>query len=379
MNTVRSAVDLATARELVHPPTPVASVYVGLAAADKVADAEEDLLLRWRAIESRLAGQGADRATIDAVGSVVARALPDQGELAVFAADGRVLLAQPIPGGSPFDRTRFGAPADVVPLLAWLQRRPPYVLVVTDRTGADVTAAPGGGTPATTWTVVGPDDEIERNAPGGWSQPRYQRRAEDSWQHNAAAVAESVTRALRDVRAGLLMVAGDVRAVQLLRDHLPPAVRRQLVLRHLPGGRGNDGAHAARQAAIDTAVREYVANRSWIALERFGERGPRATTHGAAATLAALATGRVDTLFVSTLVDDARTAWFGPDLLCAASPDEVPADGAGSVLEGRLVDVAVRAALLTDAEVCIVDQPFPEGIGASCRFDLARLTGWAKR
>jgi peptide subunit release factor 1 (eRF1) len=371
MNTIQSAVDLITARELVRPLTPVASVYLGLAAADPVADAEEDLLLRWRAIESRLAGQGADRATIDAVGSLVARAVPDQGELAVFAAGGRVLLAQPIRGGAPFDRARFGAPADVVPLLAWLQRHPPYVLVVTDRTGADVTAAPGGGAPATTWTVVGPDDEIERNAPGGWSQPRYQRRAEDSWQHNASAVAESVTRALREVRAGLLMVAGDVRAVQFLRDQLPPSVRRQLTVRHLPGGRGNDGSQATRRAAIDAAVDEYVANRSWMALERFGERGPRATTHGAAATLAALAAGRVDTLFVSTRVDNDRTAWFGPNSLCAASPEEIPADGAGQVLAGRLVDVAVRAALLTDAEVWIVDQPFPEGVGAICRFDLA--------
>jgi hypothetical protein len=371
MNTVQSAVDLTTARDLVHPLAPVASVYLGLAAADPAADAEEDLLLRWRAIESRLAAQGADRATIDAVGGLVARAVPDQGELAVFAAGGRVLLAQPIPGVSPFDRARFGAPADVVPLLAWLQRHPPYVLVVTDRTGADVTAAPGGGAPATTWTVVGPDDEIERNAPGGWSQPRYHRRAEDSWQHNAAAVAESVTRALRELRAGLLMVAGDVRAVQLLRDHLPPAVRRQLVLRHLPGGRGHDGGHAARQAAIATAISEYVANRTWMAFARFTERGPRGTVHGAAGTLAALAAGRVDTLFVSTQVDRERTAWFGPNLLGAVSPGEVPADGDGPVLAGRLVDVAVRAGLLTDAEVWIVDKPLPDGIGATCRFELA--------
>jgi hypothetical protein len=374
MNTVKSAVDLTTAttaRELVHPLAPIASVYLGLAAADPAADAEEDLLLRWRAIESRLAGQGADRATIDAVGSVVARAMPEQGELAVFAADGQVLMARPIPGVLPFDRACFGTPADVVPLLAWLQRHPPYVLVVTDRTGADVTAAPGGGAHPTTWTVMGPDDEIERNAPGGWSQPRYQRRAEDSWQHNAAAVAESIIRALRELRAGLLMVAGDVRAVQLLRDHLPPAVRRQLVLRHLPGGRGNDGSYAVRQAAIAAAVDEYVANRTWMALDRLTERGPRGTAKGSVATLAALAAGRVDTLFVSTDVNNERTAWFGPNVLGAASPDEVPADGAGPVLAGRLVDVAVRAALLTDAEVWIVDKQFPEGVGAICRFDLA--------
>lgn len=45
--------------------------------------------------------------------------------------------------------------------------------------------------------------------------------------------------------------------------------------------------------------------------------------------------------------DDDRTAWFGPDLLCS----EWPADG---LILGRLVDVAVSTALLTDAEVHIV-------------------------
>jgi Bacterial archaeo-eukaryotic release factor family 2 len=371
MNTVDSAVDLTTIRELVHPLAPVASVYLGLTAADPAADAEQDLFLRWREIESRLAGQGADRATIDAIGSLVARAMPDQRELAVFAAGGRVLLAQPVPGGSPFDQARFGTPAVVLPLLAWLRRHPPYVLVVTDRTGADVTAVPGGHAPATPWTVVGPDDEIERNAPGGWSQPRYQRRAEDSWQHNAAAVAESVTRALRELRADLLMVAGDVRAVQLLQDHLPSAVRRQLVLRHLPGGRGNDGSHGARQLAIAATLDDYVADRARAALDRFTDRGPRGTAEGAAATLAALAAGRVDTLYVSADLDSERPAWFGPHLLGAASRDEIPTDSAGPVLTGRLVDVAVRAALLTDAEVWRVDRPFPDGLGALCRFTLA--------
>src|SRR5262249_17828898 len=161
----------------------------------------------------------------------------------------------------------------------------------------------------------------ERNAPGGWSQPRYQRRAEDSWQHNAAAVAQVITRALRDLRAGLLLVAGDVRAVQLLRDHLPPALRRQVTLRHVPGGRGHDGSEAVRRAAIVEAVDGYVADRARAALERFTERGKGGTVEGEAATLSALAAGRVDTLLLNDDRDDERKAWYGPDTLCAASPD----------------------------------------------------------
>src|SRR6266487_1390161 len=334
MNTVDTALDLSAVRGLARPLDPVASVYLGLATSNPTLDAGEDLDLRWRSIGSRLASEGADPATIDAIGSVVAGTTSYPMELALFAASGQVRLGHHIPGGAPFDRARFGAPADLVPLLRWLQRHPPHVVVLTDRTGADVTTVPAAAAAGSTRTVVGPDDEIERNAPGGWSQPRYQRRAEDSWQHNAAAVAEAVTRALRESRAGLLLVAGDVRAVQLLREHLPPAVRRQVTVRDLPGGRGHGG-----------------------------------TVEGVPATLAALAAGRVDTLFVADDTDDERTAWYAPHVLCAATRDEIARDaGAGQPAAGRLVDVAVRAALLTDAEVRVMHGPFQDRIGGVCRF-----------
>ncbi len=369
MNTVDTALDLSAVRGLARPLDPVASVYLGLATSNPTLDAGEDLDLRWRSIGSRLASEGADPATIDAIGSVVAGTTSYPMELALFAASGQVRLGHHIPGGAPFDRARFGAPADLVPLLRWLQRHPPHVVVLTDRTGADMTTVPAAAAAGSTRTVVGPDDEIERNAPGGWSQPRYQRRAEDSWQHNAAAVAEAVTRALRESRAGLLLVAGDVRAVQLLREHLPPAVRRQVTVRDLPGGRGHDGSEAARQAAIVEAVDGYVADRDRAALERFTERGPGGTVEGVPATLAALAAGRVDTLFVADDTDDERTAWYAPHVLCAATRDEIARDaGAGQPAAGRLVDVAVRAALLTDAEVRVMHGPFQDRIGGVCRF-----------
>jgi Bacterial archaeo-eukaryotic release factor family 2 len=370
MSTVDTALDLAAVRSIVRPLEPVASVYLAPATPHPTVDPAAELDLRRRAIEAGLGGQGADRATIDVIGGLVAGLPAYPTELAIFAADGRILLAQPVPGGAPVDRIRFGMPADVLPLLAWLRRHPPYVEVVTDRTGADITVVPGGGGPGSTCTVIGPDDEIERNAPGGWSQPRYQRRAEDSWQHNATVVAEAVSRALTGSRASLLLVAGDVRAVQLLRDHLPHPIHGPVSLRHLPGGRGHDGSQAARQAAIAAAVDAYVAEGDAAALQRFADRGPGRSVQGAPATLAALAAGRVETLLVSDEPTD-RVAWFGPDLWCAATPDDAPAAGAGRLLSGRLVDVAVRAALCTDAEVRVIDGPVPGGIAGLCRFAAA--------
>jgi hypothetical protein len=363
--------DIAGVRELVRPLEPVASVYVGLTSPSLSLDTGEDLDLRWRSIIARLADQGGDAPTVAAIERQLSGPTAPPTELALFAAGGTVRLIQPMPGGARFDRARFAAPPDVVPLLAWRQRHPPYVSVVIDRTGADVTAVPGGAVTGVTSVVVGPDDEIERNAPGGWAQARYQRRAEDSWQHNAAAVADVVTRTMRDLRARLLLVAGDVRAVQLLRERLAPRIRSDVTVERLHGGRGPDRSATAHRAAIAEAVAGHAADITTAQLDRFAERDPSTTVEGVGPTLAALAAGRVATLFVADDPDDARVAWFGAHVLCARTARDVPDCAGHRRVSGRLVDVAVRAALLTDADVRVVDVAagrFVEGIGALCRY-----------
>jgi hypothetical protein len=364
MNTVETALHTGAIRDIVEHADPVAWLYLGLQPPYPIMDAEEDLELRWRSAATRLAAQGADDATLAAIGRELARLGPRPSEVAVFAAGGQILLVQPIPGDTRFDRAGYGRPPTVVPLLGWRQRHPAYVLAVTDRTGADVTAVARGCVHGTTWRVVGPDDEIERNAPGGWSQPRYQRRAEDSWRHNAAAVADVAVRALSSVDASLLLVAGDVRAVQLLRQRLTSLPRNGVTIRHLPGGRSPDGSVADRAAATTTAVEQHAADRTVALLAALGRHGgPHGTAvHGVRDTLAALAAGRVQTLFVVDDPDDDRVAWYGPDLLCAAEP--VPGTAAG-----RLVDVAVRAALHTDADVRVLSAGEVSGnLAALCRF-----------
>jgi hypothetical protein len=279
-----------------------------------------------------------------------------------------------MPAGTVTDRAIFGAPAHVRPVLRWLQSQVPYIVVLTDRTGADISAFRDAAHPLTPVRVDGPDDEIERNAPGGWSQPRYQRRAEDSWEHNAAAVADEVARAVRAVGADLVIVGGDVRAVQLLGKELATPRHRDLVIEHLTGGRHPDGSAEHHTAHIDQIVRGHIARRSAALQASFADqRGPSGlAVEGADATLKALADGRVGTLFVTSTETLHPKAWFAPSPeIVALHPGEV-AKRHQPLQEGPLADVAVRAALLGSAGVHVLDAEdasvLADGVGALCRF-----------
>ncbi len=359
--------ELVSLRKLVVPTHPVASVYLCRHRGGDLDDAE-DLHLRLHGLLTDLGQQGADEATVDAIRAHVRRLAPEYAEHAVFAAAGAVHFARSLPGAPPRDEARFAAPASVTPVLSWLAGRPAYVVVVIDRAGADITSVRCAGGASHTVAIVGPDDEIERNAPGGWSQPRYQRRAEDSWRHNAGAVLDAALAAARDVDARLMLVAGDVRAVQLLRDQLGRH-QHEVTLHDLPGGRSPDGSADARHSAIAAVIAEEVENQTSRLLLRLRDQaGPVGlATEGAPATVAALAAGRVDTLLVVD-EDIPRTAWFGEGALCSLQrPGADVAD-----VPGRLADVAVRAALLTDADVWVIPPGHPDapadGLGALCRY-----------
>ena len=371
MSTIRRT-DLDAVRDLVHPSTATASVYLSLQPPEPTSDTSEDLHLRWRALAGRLRADGADEPTLAAVGEHVAGLRVSPTEIAIFAGDGEIRMARSLPGGPHYDLASFGTPPRVGPLLAWLRHRPPYVVVAIDRAGADLLTAPRGALTGAERTVLGPDDEIERNAPGGWSQPRYQRRAEDSWQHNAAAVAAAVAEELRRVGSDLVLVAGDVRASQLLRGRLE-RVEHAIDVRRLPGGRGDDWSAPNRAAAIAQALDAYTAERTAATLARFAAVGGPAgrAVQGVRPTLAALAAGQAEALLVADDPADTRQAWFGDQVWAAASPGDRKALE-HACRRGRMVDVAVRAALLTGADVWMLERAeasgLADGIGALRRY-----------
>ncbi|MEV5508065.1 Vms1/Ankzf1 family peptidyl-tRNA hydrolase [Streptomyces orinoci] len=371
--TTATRTDTGTLRDLLDAPGPFVSVYFDLEVRPQRTEEAE---ARWRDLAGRLAREGVDQRTLDALTTRVLDALPGTGTLALFATnDGEIRHTVELPGAARGDIAEFSPVPHLLPLLEWRQDHPARVVAVVDRTGADLLLYPEGSTEPERRLVQGPDDEIVRSQPGGMSQMRYQHRAEDSWEHNATRVAEALGTALSETSARLLLLAGDVRARQYLTKHLPQWVRRDVTIGQVSGSRSEDGSAEERTAQVEAeAARAGHARTEGLLRLLEQERSPGGhAVMGVNETLEALSVGRLRILAVTDDPQDQRTAWFGPSPTDVRERrEDLPEGGGPEAHEGRLADVAVRAALLTGADVRVLEpdlSPTPaQGTAGLCRY-----------
>jgi Bacterial archaeo-eukaryotic release factor family 2 len=359
---------------------PFTSVYMDTEA--DVEQAADRIALRWKNLRGALLAAGVPEGTVAAIDPLVEGSHKAGATLAVIAAGDGPRYSANLPDPPPRETLlRHGPLPDVLPLLAAGQAAVPHVAVLTDRTGAAMAARVADDVARTERVAGRVTPHLHKPQAGGWSQPRFHHRAEAIWESNAQEVADALTRLVDRVRPRFVAAAGDVRALQLLQEQAPKRVREQL---RVVGG--EHGTLEAVFAEADKLVTATVEADSRALGGRFAEElgqaaagveGGRAV-EGAAATLAALARGQVETLLLTGLfLDDERTAWFGP------APTDVGADrdalaglGVPGPVAGRLVDVAVRAALGTGAGVRVLDAADRsghapgEGLGALLRFPL---------
>jgi peptide subunit release factor 1 (eRF1) len=133
--------------------------------------------------------------------------------------------------------------------------------------------------------------------------------------------------------------------------------------------------HGAQGAELDDELRRLVqtavAEQTVAVLDRFKEERGQAdkAADGPAAVVSALQMAMVETLLVHDDPADERVAWFGPEpLQLALSKDDVAGMGVEFPEQARLVDVAVRAAVGSGADVRIVPKAVvTDGFGAVLR------------
>jgi hypothetical protein len=366
-DSIRAAVPLADTSDLTEvidgaPPF----VTVHLALDTGIEDAPHRNELRWRTQRAELEEAGAPASALVAIDALVVDA-HQAGKTLFTVADADSLRHVSFWPELPLAELAVVAPLPVLtPLVDWRQSLPPHVLVAIDRTGADVIGVRWDRRERAE-TVAGEDASITKSHPGGWSQQRYQARAENTWERNAGDVADAVARMARDVDAQFIAVGGDVRARGLLSEALPAELRE--LVRDATGTRADDGSPPDDLAE----ARADVVNRVHAALLDRVDDGMAngVAARGLARTLEALAMGRVDVLLVHDDLTDERTAWFGPEpTQVGRTADDLRALGVDDPVEARAVDVAVRAALATSAGVRVLPSPdrLPDGFGALLRW-----------
>ena len=348
---------------------PFVTVYLTTEAA--VANAAPRAELRWKSLRQELAGQGAPEPALEAIDPLVGDAHHRGRTLVAAVSAGGLSVVRHEPEPPALDLGRVAPLPRLGAVLEWEQAAIPHLVVLADRAGADIVVVrrDGGEDVSTVGADTADDPHIRRSSPGGWSQRRYQQRAENLWEERAEEVAEQVTTLVDEVGARLVVVAGDVRATQLLRQELPEPVDQ--LVREISGGRSPDGSEDAVAAETVRLASSVTAEDTVACLQRLKEQAGAGglAAEGIAATFTALREARVDVLLIHDDPDDEREAFFAAEAaLVAADATLLKELGATDVMAGRLVDVAIRGAFATGAAVRIVPSTVPEGIAALLRY-----------
>jgi hypothetical protein len=413
--------EISRLRNLYDVPGPFVTVYVS---TDPVRENAARLFeLRWRDIVADLERQGVDAGARQALAAERgdSRYYREGGtRVLVAAGEGRsahVPYARWLPGGSDFDLVAVGPLPHLLPVLDWADRRVPHVVALVDRLGVDVLAYTDGPLPSGGTSQDTTRPPWHKAHTGGWAHRRYENHVEEHWKLGAKATADLIVRAVRDIAAEVVILAGDPKALPLVRDELPVDVGDRVVV--VPGSRARDGSDDHLASRVTEVLAEYLGRRTADMLAQFqkyrcragslngaaagtvptsrtaapdaeaprdlvvsgqgageaGLSGPAAldAADGLDATLDALRRAQVSDLLLAEGVPAGEPVWIGPEA------NDIAADPAGlaevtSPVRAGQVDALVRAALGTAATVHTVPADRPESptgrVGALLRYTL---------
>jgi Bacterial archaeo-eukaryotic release factor family 2 len=302
-------------------PGPYVTVCADVTHTTENADTELDL--RVRAVTEKLMEQGAPDEVVEAVrarlleGNDGGEAGTLRGRAVIVASDGSVVFDHALVDAPTREIAEWSPHPDLLSVLRQLPGRVPHIVVLTDRTGADITYIGAPGTVDEETTVEGDTFQIRKFQGGGWAHHRYQHNAENKWVHNAEDVGQQISSMARRLSPRFVLVAGDIRARQILTDRASD-LWSDLVVSMDEGGR----AAGADREPVDRREAELVAEHEARECAEILEKVQAAGAHGLSVTgldrvVEALRKGQVETL---VLADDPEHA---TTLLVGSSPLEL--------------------------------------------------------
>ncbi len=322
-------------------------------------DDVDALKLRWKQARQELRSAGAPEDVLDLLGGRLAE--PDGrggriGRLIVASTgnEGPALVADiGLPDAPEETVARWCPVPDLMPLVRTGSRHPRHLRVIVDRAGARIERYGALGELEDSEGIDGDHDVLHKVRAGDASQQRLQRRAEDSWERNAAQVAARIDAVVREHRPSVVVVAGDERATRAVAERCEPATRRVLTVVH----------GALDERTVREAVDGVVAERIERALEQFSEQEGRQdrAVQGRAEVAGALRRGQASHILLTDPAPTHGTVRLGPDGLAAE-------DGTGDPVDATVA--LTIGAMVTGAEIVLVPEgaALTDGAGAVLRW-----------
>lgn len=344
--------DLAFLHPLYEHPGPWASVYVDLSRHPE--DAARQRTLTGEAMSQELARRGADEATCRAVRNAIQELgnSPEPAGRALFARAGAVVLDPPLACAPRRDKAVWAPLPRATPLLDLTGEDAVAVVAYIDRRGADfelrsALARERAG------SATGHEVPAYRSGAADWSERHFQLRVENTWEHNAAEIADALAVCQEETRADLLILVGEEEERRSVHQRLPQRLHERVVdARHGAGSRLLDGDVEEARA---THVRRHAA----AALERFlaarapDEEGRAGAAEGVPALVGAAREHRIEELVVRPDGDDTyREVWVGEDAdQLAVRRTDLTILGEQTSWAARVDDALLRSAVAAHAPV----------------------------
>ena len=294
---------------------------------------------------------------------------PSGQAFAIFACSGSDLF-EAIPIDAPINEHSLfiSSVPHLYPLARLVENYPRYAAVMLDTNKARIFVF--GATTELEETIVG--EKTRRTSKGGWSQARYQRRAENFHLHHVKEVVDTLDKLVREENIDQIVVAGAEVAMPILREQLPKHLTDKIV----EIGRQDSGEGGSFVERAIAALREKDAETDVEKVQELMDawRSGGLGVAGPEATLSAFQLGQVEELIITGSPETLKPVQRMPE---DAAPGAVQMDTSnpgGSADEDRLKlsDELVTRAQQTSARIRFIEDASllaeVGGVGALLRF-----------
>ena len=290
--------------------------------------------------------------------------------LAIFACAGSDLF-ETVPLETPFDDHWMfvGSAPHLYPLAKLLDTYPRYVAVSLDTNKARIQVFSLAAAERAEEVV---SDKTRRNSKGGWSQARYQRRADNVHTNHMKEVVDALDTVVRDENITQIVIAGDDMAVVKLREQLSQELADKIVdVVKLQRNAQDASFLETTFDAIRKKDAETDAEKVQELLDEWQSGGLGVA--GPEAVLSAFELGQVDELIITGSVESLKPVQTLPE----AAPDDMQAVTSApesGIDENRLKLSAelIRLAQQTSARIRFIEDASllsdVGGVGALLRF-----------